>query len=1323
MNLNPSALIPLAAFLGFLVLIALVARQDLRKRVNQLFIWYAFTMAVWALSSFMVHANFPVMSTFFWNNLLIVAMVFGSIAYFHFVQVFLRRSESILWLSLGYGIAVLFIVPVVLGYALESAYFSGGVYYHELGIATYIIAPIGYSFVLAAIYQMIREFRHTKDPFVRNKLIYPLAGITVALLLVLTNFMGELGRYPIDQTGNLINACLLAYAILRYRVIDVGIALRRGFLYSVLTALIICIFLVVALPLQAALHAQAGQVFWVSAVIMALILAAVFLPLYRFLQRWIDRLFYREAYEYRHTLLASSQKMSTVLDVDELARWVVDNLTVTMGAAKAGLFLLDKETQQYIPRPLKGYDNSAVSQIRFRGDNPVVTRLAEGNSCLTAEDIDRLPHLRSLWKSERGQLRQLETEVLVPLKAKDELIGMVVLGPKRSEEVYSSDDLELLLTVASQAAVAVENARLYEESQIRAEKLRESEEKYRMLVEDMGEGYVVVTGEKIAFANRRCAEVMGKPVEEIAGQSFWKFLPPDMVERARKVYERAMAGERAPEIQEFTVIRDDGSRLPLEVRFKEITYGGRPSYSLVMRDITERKKAEEERERRTREMADLRDIATVVSQTLDLDELLDNALTKVLELMGVEAGGIFHLDPAGRRFTLRTHRGISEEMVGDIGLIELTDEELERALWWREPTVDLARVFGDEGVARLVGAVEREGLQMLTIVPVRAKGERYGALCIASHQPREVSPEDVDLLNSIANQIAVGIENARLYQETKETAERLAVTGEVTRLVGSSLDIREVYQSFTSEIKKLIDFDRASITLVDGDRVRFFSVASDEETELGGGATLPLKDSVTAWVVENRRTNIETDFAQERQFTIDETHLKSGLRSAIRVPLLSKGEVFGSFNLTSRRPNAYGEREREILEQVAGQIAVAIENSSLFTAVKAHEKELEKAYEELKAAHDYMVQAERLRALGEMASGVAHDFNNVLAVILGRAQLALEDVRDPKLKKSLHIIEQTAVDGAKTVRRLQDMSRVRVDREFETVNVNEVVKSALQMVEPRRAERQVTAGVEIDISADLDKVPAVEGTPAELREALMNIIFNAMDAMPEGGKIVVRSEQEDSWVVLSIADSGVGIPEDVRGKIFDPFFTTKGPEGLGLGLSVTYGIVTRHGGSIEVDSTVGKGSTFYIRLPIAGGARKRTRANSTTHHIRRANILLLDDDPEVGEVLRLTLSQLGHQVTLAASGEQGLGIFGQGDYDLVITDLGMADMSGRDVAQAVKEARPAVPVILITGWGVQLDPDGMRKIGIDGVIAKPFSKEDLSLQLAELLPAEPGKEG
>src|SRR5256886_2497627 len=272
--------------------------------------------------------------------------------------------------------------------------------------------------------------------------------------------------------------------------------------------------------------------------------------------------------------------------------------------------------------------------------------------------------------------------------------------------------------------------------------------------------------------------------------------------------------------------------------------------------------------------------------------------------------------------------------------------------------------------------------------------------------------------------------------------------------------------------------------------------------------------------------------------------------------------------LTLRSPERpFADADQRLLTNIAHLAALALRNARLF-------EERTRAYGELAGAQDQLVRTEKLRALGEMASGVAHDFNNLLASILGRAQLTLQRLKDPQLRKWIQVIERAALDGAQTVRRLQEFTRTRRDQPFVAVDLNEVVREALEMTQARWREEAVSRGVMLEVKNDLAALPKVAGDPVELREALTNLILNAVDAMPGGGVLTLTTAVVDGAVVVTVGDTGVGIPPAIRDRIFDPFFTTKGPQGTGLGLSMTYAILGRHGARIAVDSEAGRGPTF-----------------------------------------------------------------------------------------------------------------------------------------------------
>jgi PAS domain S-box-containing protein len=359
-----------------------------------------------------------------------------------------------------------------------------------------------------------------------------------------------------------------------------------------------------------------------------------------------------------------------------------------------------------------------------------------------------------------------------------------------------------------------------------------------------------------------------------------------------------------------------------------------------------------------------------------------------------------------------------------------------------------------------------------------------------------------------------------------------------------------------------------------------------------------------------------------------------------------------------------------------------------------------------------LAQSDKLRALGEMASGVAHDFNNILASIIANVQLLRRNGRvDPETEKRLGLIEVAAKDGAQTIRRIQEFSRLRKDRDFQRLNLNQLVEEVVLITQPRWKDQSQRLGRTITLETQLQPLPPMAGNAAEIKEILTNLIFNAVDAMPGGGGMTIQTWSGDGAgngagdgaIHLTFSDTGKGMPANVRRKVFDPFFTTKGVTNSGLGLSVSYGIIRRHGGSIEVESEEGQGTTFSLEFPVSDAPEEdRAAPSEQAVSAPKASILLVDDEPMVLETLIEVLSSEGHECTGVTNGKEALARFREGRYDIVLTDLGMPEMSGWEVAAAVKRLSPTTPVAMITGWGVEFDREQLASRGVDLVLAKPF---------------------
>lgn len=351
---------------------------------------------------------------------------------------------------------------------------------------------------------------------------------------------------------------------------------------------------------------------------------------------------------------------------------------------------------------------------------------------------------------------------------------------------------------------------------------------------------------------------------------------------------------------------------------------------------------------------------------------------------------------------------------------------------------------------------------------------------------------------------------------------------------------------------------------------------------------------------------------------------------------------------------------------------------------------------------EQLFQAEKLRAVGEMASGVAHDFNNALAIILGNTQLLLLGAKDQEQVEALKVIEKVTKDSAQTVRRLQDFTKNKVRQDLFQMDINAIVKDSVEITRPKWKDEAQGSGIHIEMATHLEKVPYAAGSVSELREVITNMVFNAVEAMPEGGRIEMRTFKRGEKVCIRISDTGHGMPEEIRKRVFEPFFTTKPFTNTGLGLSMAYGIIKRFGGEIEVESEPGKGTAFIISLHTDAEERKKDETLEAIQPAKKARILVIDDEKHVREVLSRGLSIFNHQVIEAPSGEQGLKLFQEMDFDLVLTDLGMPTMSGWEVCRAIKEMNPKTPVGMITGWGMEIDETKREENRVDFVISKPF---------------------
>jgi two-component system, cell cycle sensor histidine kinase and response regulator CckA len=380
--------------------------------------------------------------------------------------------------------------------------------------------------------------------------------------------------------------------------------------------------------------------------------------------------------------------------------------------------------------------------------------------------------------------------------------------------------------------------------------------------------------------------------------------------------------------------------------------------------------------------------------------------------------------------------------------------------------------------------------------------------------------------------------------------------------------------------------------------------------------------------------------------------------------------------------------------------------------------ERRQAEAERRAMFRQQVEFEKMRSLGQLSAGVAHNFNNALAAILGRTQLLLRAVADERQRRSLQVIETAALDAAEIVRRIQTFARRTPTAKFEPVSLAQVLTDAIQLTRTRWEDDARAQGIHYDVRLISDCAGAdfVEASPSELREVFVNLLLNALEAMPEGGTVECRERRADEQLIIEIADTGLGISPDLQSRIFEPFFTTKGPHGSGLGLAVSYSIVKRHSGEIEAASTPGAGTTFTLRF----AARRRTGdgdEDAVQPALPRGRVLLVDDDPQVLAVLTDMLESLGQHVTAASNAQTARAALTADQFDLLITDLAMPDTDGLTLAAHAHDIAPQLPVVLTTGYA-QAGLDESLSAGlVHAIISKPFQFAEVEATLRKLLAA------
>jgi PAS domain S-box-containing protein len=787
------------------------------------------------------------------------------------------------------------------------------------------------------------------------------------------------------------------------------------------------------------------------------------------------------------------------------------------------------------------------------------------------------------------------------------------------------------------------------------------------------------------FGYRR-SEAIGLPLADL-------IIPAATRQRHREGLARYLATGEGPVLGrriELTGLRADGSEVAVEVSINRMPGDGPASFAGFLRDVTEREKA-----------------AQMNARLASIIEYSDDAIaSKTLD------GIITSWNPGAERlFGYSAHEAVGQPMAMLIPPERSTEE----------PTI-LARIVRGETTDHFETVrITKDGRKIdvsVTISPIR---DSQGRIVGASKIARDITD--------------------RKLSEVKVQAQlaRLNLLQQITRAIGERQDIRSIFQVVIRTLEEHLPVDFCCICLYDpAEKCLIVTSVGSRSEPLA--MELAMTEQARVEIDENGlsrcvrgRLVYEPDISQV-PFPFPQRLARGGLSAMVAAPLLVESKVFGILIAARQQARSFSSGECEFLRQSSEHVALATHQAQLYGA-------LQQAYEDLRQTQNAVMQQERLLALGQMASGIAHDINNAISPVALYTESLLESEAglSPRARSQLETIQRAIDDVAQTVTRMREFYRQREPQlTLLPVDLNRVVQQVVDLTRAHWSDMAQQRGIAIEMRTELAAdLPPIMGADNEIREALTNLIFNAVDAMPNGGPLTLRTRVAQikglhleepavrKFVQVEIIDAGIGMDEETRRRCLEPFFTTKGERGTGLGLAMVYGAMQRHSADIEIDSEVGKGTTMRLSFAIPATPAVAATSSTAANAVPPLRILVVDDDPLVLKSLRDTLEADGHGVTTADGGQAAIDAFlaarAQGDpFPVVITDLGMPYVDGRKVSSAVKTTAPGTIVVLLTGWGQRLVADGDIPPHVDHVLSKPPKLRELREALARCLDAPAG---
>lgn len=707
-------------------------------------------------------------------------------------------------------------------------------------------------------------------------------------------------------------------------------------------------------------------------------------------------------------------------------------------------------------------------------------------------------------------------------------------------------------------------------------------------------------------------------------------------------------------------------------------------------------------------------IVETVHKSTDLKEIYDKALDLVVELEKVDMAAIYLVDELSNEAVLQAHRNFPQDYVDSAARIPYP-----KGITWR--VISSGQILNIDDIHKepdIGGAGRRAGFHGVLGVPVLFEGKAIGVIWFARYEQEKFTRKEVELLGTIGNQIAIAIAWAKQKQELEERNENLSILSGITEKVHGSSGLKLTYETFLDMTRDIKVFDIMALYLVEGSgdgREAVIQIHRNlPEGYLKKARRIPYPAGVT-WKVINSGEPIYHNIFDGTS-PLGPAGRALGRRSVLSIPLKHQTRTIGVVHFMSAENKAYGKQEVDFLFSLGNHIGTAIAEAKMFEEARERASELEELYENLKSAQDQLIQTEKLASLGQLVSSIAHEINNPLTPILGYSQMLLshEEADPEKAQRYLEVIYQSADKVRKIVENLLSFARKDKPRR-EYADINNIIEKAVEFREYQLSLENVRVTMDLD-----PELPETMVDSNQMQQVFTNIILNAYHAISSSelhdGTIGMRTRHSDGQIIITISDTGPGIPEEVLSKIFDPFFTTK-PTGLGtgLGLSVSYGIIKEHDGEILVESGRGKGTTFVISIPVLDYKDYLNAHEALEEEARAAEsaprdgkrVLIVEDEELVTALITGILESDGCLVDLASNGEEALEIIDKSDYDFIVCDIKMPQMDGKEFFRllSIKDEDLARRILFITGDPGSGTLDFIDETG-NRFLTKPFKVED-----------------